>query len=138
MLQVDATPTSSSVTSFALGVPEFEQVAHQDDGRKKKPDGEKAKKLRMKRFEARRDMVKEKTGGGEKEKEQEMPKCRFFLTDQGCRRCKECGFSHEQKDEKRRCWNCDAIDHFSNSCPRKYGSLNEGSPPKLKSSERST
>lgn len=65
-MQVDATPTSSSVTSFALGVPEFEQVAHQDAGRKKKPDGEKAKELRMKRFEARRDMVKEKTGGRER------------------------------------------------------------------------
>lgn len=63
---MDATPTSSSVTSFALGVPEFEQVAHQDAGRKKKPDGEKAKELRMKRFEARRDMVKEKTGGRER------------------------------------------------------------------------
>ena len=92
----------------------------------------------MKRFEEEGQKGYGKIKGGEKETEKEMSKCRFFLTDQGCRRCKECGFSHEQKDEKRRCWNCDAIDHFSNSCPRKYGSLNEGSPPKLKSSERST
>ena len=50
----------------------------------------------MKRFEEEGQKGHRKIKGGEKEKEKEMSKCRFFLTDQGCRRGKECGFSHEK------------------------------------------
>ena len=137
-LQVDATPTSSSVTSFALHLlAEFEQIAHQDSGGKKKTEIEKAKELKMKRFEeeGQKGYGKGKDKRGDKEKEKEVPKCRFFLTDMGCKRGKECGFSHDQRDEKRRCWGCGAIDHFSNSCPRKGGSSTEGRPTKPKSSK---
>lgn len=89
------------------------------------------KKLRMKRFEARRDMVKEKTGG-ERKKRRRCQSVDSFL------QIKAVEGVRSVDSHMRRCWNCDAVDHFSNSCPRKYGSLNEGSPTKLKSSERST
>ena len=53
-LQVDATPTSSSVTSFALHLlAEFEQVVHQESAQtsKKKADPEKVKNLKVKKVE---------------------------------------------------------------------------------------
>lgn len=43
--------------------------------------------------------------------------CRFFLTDEGCRKGKECTFNHVL-DKERRCWNCGSKAHFSNSCTR--------------------
>ena len=52
--------------------------------------------------------------------------CKFFFTDAGCRKGKECRFLHditkEEMAEKRRCWTCGAVDHLSPSCPRKSGS----------------
>ena len=136
-LQVDATPTSKSVTSFALHLlAEFEQIAHQDGGPKKKSEAEKAKELRLKKFEDEgpKGGGKGKDKGGENERE--PIKCRFFLSETGCRKGKDCSFSHDQKDEKRRCWGCGATDHFSNVCPRGKGrSQFEGSPPKQKSAK---
>ena len=134
MLQVDATPTSSSVTSFALGVPEFEQVAHQDDGRKKKPDGEKAKKLRMKRFEARRDMVKEKTGGERKKRSRRCQSVDSFLQIKAVEgvRSVDSHMSRRMRREDVGIVMQSII--FPIRVPRKSDSSNEGSPPKLKSS----
>eukprot|EP00434_Breviolum_minutum_P006947 symbB.v1.2.006133.t1/scaffold365.1/size219215/8 len=133
-LQVDATPTSKSVTSFAMHLlAEFEQVAHQDGGSRRKADAEKAKELRLKKVEEEgyKGGGKGKEKGGDQERE--AIKCRFFLTDTGCRKGRDCTFSHEQRDEKRRCWACGAVDHFSNACPRGKGrSSFEGSPPKQK------
>ena len=57
-------------------------------------------------------------GGGN----QEGPRpCRFFLTDQGCRKGRSCTFSHELKDDKRRCYHCASPQHLAGSCPRKDG-----------------
>lgn len=60
--------------------------------------------------------------GGEKKK------CRFFLTEGGCRRGKECQWLHE-KDDKRRCWTCGAEDHFATTCNRPQGK--EQTPKKV-------
>lgn len=49
----------------------------------------------------------------------EAPKLKkFYLSDTGCRRGKGCTFSHDQKDEKRRCWNFGSADHMSPACAR--------------------
>ena len=45
--------------------------------------------------------------------------CKFFLTDSGCRKGKECSFSHEARDDKRRCYTCGSVEHFASSCPRR-------------------
>ena len=53
-LQVDSTPTSTSVTSFALHlVAEFEQVVHQEtsNASKKRAEPEKPKVLKLKKLE---------------------------------------------------------------------------------------
>ena len=92
-LQVDATPTASSVTSFALHLlAEFEQVAHQDGGHRRKAEAEKAKELKLKRIEeeGQKGSGKGKDKGGDQERE--AVRCRFFLTDSGCRKGKECSF----------------------------------------------
>ena len=44
-------------------------------------------------------------------------RCKFFLTGQA----RECKFNHSQRDEKRRCYSCGAVDHISPNCPRAGG-----------------
>ena len=44
-------------------------------------------------------------------------KCRYFLTENGCRKGKTCRFDHNQKDGQIRCWCCGSTKHFSNKCP---------------------
>ena len=69
---------------------------------------------------------KDKLDGDEKQK----PKCKFYLTDGGCRKGKECGFSHDVRDEKRRCYTCGSVDHLSPSCTRSRCPSSETSPSK--------
>ena len=69
---------------------------------------------------------KDKLDGDEKQK----PKCKFYLTDGGCRKGKECGFSHDVRDEKRRCYTCGSVDNLSPSCTRSRGPSSETSPTK--------
>ena len=130
-LQVDATPTSSSVTSFALHLlAEFEQVVHQESAQtsKKKADPEKVKNLKVKKVEEEGGRSpasrNEKTEDGK-------PKCKFYLSDGGCRRGKSCNWSHDQRDERRRCWNCGSPEHMAPSCTRPRSS-NESPSPKAK------
>ena len=133
-LQVDATPTSSSVTSFAMHLlAEFEQVAHQEVvTTKKKMEADKLKQLKVKRFE---EEGGKGSGGKGKDKggDRDQAKCRFFLSDGGCKKGKECQWSHDQRDERRRCWNCGGVDHMSPACTRPRSSGEGTSPPKTKS-----
>ena len=130
-LQVDATPTSASITQFALHLQaEVEQVAHLEGGRRRESAAEKISRdeLKVKGVKAKATMVDEHRGassGDGRHAEQQAgdpsstPRCRFFLTDQGCRKGKECRFDHNQKDEKRRCYGCGSVEHFASACPRK-------------------
>ena len=130
-LQVDATPTSASITQFALHLQaEVEQVAHLEGGRRRELATEKVSRdeLKVKGVKAKATTVDDQRGassGDGKHAEQNAgdpsspPRCRFFLTDQGCRKGKECKFDHNQKDEKRRCYGCGSVDHFASACPRK-------------------
>ncbi|CAK9113587.1 unnamed protein product [Durusdinium trenchii] len=116
-LSVDSIPTYDGIAKYAEHLmAELEQVNHQ--ARKKEPQPPEPPKL--KRFEEQRDQKegKERKEESEKEKEREKPKCKFYLSDQGCKRGKSCGFSHDQRDERRRCWNCGGTDHMSPACTR--------------------
>ena len=136
---MDSTPTQRSITSFALHLlAEFEQVVHlESHGSRKPPVGaDKLKNVRMKRLEDEG----ERGDQGQRKKEGEggersPPKCRFFLTKDGCRRGKACGFSHDLKDEMRRCYICGCPDHFANDCPRKGLEKYSRSPPKASRAE---
>ena len=86
-LQVDSTPTSTSVASFALHlIAEFEQVVHQEatNAPKKKSDPEKPKVAKLKKLEEERTPTKRE------DNKEEKGKCRFYLSDTGCRRGKTC------------------------------------------------
>ena len=129
MLQVDSAPNSGSVTSFAQHLlAEFEQIAHQETSQAsaKKKTEEKAKAVKLRRLEE-----EEKKGEAGKKAEEGKAKCKFYLTDAGCRRGKTCTFSHDVKDEKRRCWTCGSTEHFSSQCSRPKGG-SEGSPSKAR------
>eukprot|EP00435_Cladocopium_sp_Y103_P057731 s237_g20.t1 len=43
--------------------------------------------------------------------------CRFFLSDSGCKRGRNCQYGHVPDDQKR-CWSCGSKDHMAPSCPR--------------------
>ena len=122
-LQVDSTPTSRSVTSFALHLlAEFEQIVHLEVGGQRKGGPDRQKAVRAKKLE---ENEKEKGLEGEGKG---TSKCRFFLTKEGCRRGKNCKFSHDQRDELRRCYDCGSPDHLSPSCPRKKTELSPTKP----------
>ncbi|CAL1129313.1 unnamed protein product [Cladocopium goreaui] len=126
-LQVDSTPTSSSVASFALHlIAEFEQVVHQEatNAPKKKVE-EKPKVAKLKKLE------EEKSPTKKEDAREERGKCKFYLSDTGCRRGKSCQWSHDQKDEKRRCWTCGSPEHMAPSCTRPKGP-GDTSPTRLK------
>ena len=133
-LQVDSVPTHQSVAKIADHIlAEMEQISHQERKSKETTSGDAPKAKEMKPYEALGDgkgygkgKGKEKgskgdrqevptTGGGE------QPKCKFYLTDSGCRKGRECGWSHDQSDGKKRCYCCGAVDHFAPDCPRKGG-----------------
>eukprot|EP00435_Cladocopium_sp_Y103_P022305 s3339_g5.t1 len=106
-LQIVAAPTEGSVLTFAL-LAEVEQMAHQD--RRKKEEKVGPSEVKVKKIE-------EGKGEGKGTRPEKTSPCRFFLTDDGCRRGKECSWQHTL-DDRKRCWTCGSIQHFSPSCPR--------------------
>ena len=77
-LQVDATPTSRTITSFLLHlIAEFEQVVHSEATHSKKKDTPDPKAKTFKPdFGGQRD----RNSGGDQGEKKEVPPCRFFLT----------------------------------------------------------
>ena len=126
-LMIDAVPTMSGIEQFAECImAELDQVSYA----KKKSAALQAPKVK-KLEEAGRNGA----GGRKTEEERkDAPKCKFYLTEEGCRRGRGCRFSHDQKDELKRCWTCGSSKHFSNKCPVKEGS--SPSPPKVAKAEK--
>ena len=115
-LMVDAVPSHDSITKYSEHLmAELEQV-NQQSRKRESPGSTEVPKI--KKFEEggkeKKEVEKEKREGDSKDK----GKCRFFLTDQGCRRGKSCSYSHEARDDRRRCWNCGGVDHMSPQCQR--------------------
>ena len=81
------------------------------------------------------DREKDKGKGKGKDREKQVDeagrtKCRYFLTDLGRKKGRECQFSHDIKDDVRRCYGCGSPHHLAPACPRpRSGS---GSPAKVK------
>ena len=60
------------------------------------------------------------TGKGQK---QQSP-CKFWSTDEGCRRGSNCKYAHNfatKEDKKARCWTCGSVNHRQQECPTKSG-----------------
>ena len=134
-LMIDSVPTHTSVSQYAEHVmAELEQVNLQS----RKRDGSHQEAPKIKKFEEQRDKKdwKEKKEDDEKEKEKEKSRCRFYLTDQGCRRGKGCSYAPDTKDDKKRCWNCGGVDHMSPACTRPKDTKEGGTKPRISKVEK--
>ena len=126
-LQVDTVPNDTNVEQFAYHLlAEYEQLSisekrpggnattsKQDATKAKQNEVEKPKAAKLRKLEEDARSPTKRSEEGET-----RGKCKFYLSDQGCRRGKACQWSHDQKDEKRRCWNCGSPEHMSPVCPR--------------------
>ena len=143
-LLVDSIPNHKTVSQLADHIlAEFEQVQHQDRKQRDAAGGDAAKAKEIKALEQGADgggkskgKGKDKGGKGEKgERSNEAPaagtepRCKFFLTDQGCRKGKECTWAHIP-DGKRRCYNCGSTDHLAPDCPRKTSTTTSPTRPR--------
>ena len=124
---IDAVPTLEGVEQLAeCLLAEFDQLSY---GKKKEGQGgPKIKKL---------EGAEEKPPPGLKKPEGEtkLAPCKFFLTDEGCRKGKGCKWSHDVTDPNgtKRCFTCGSAKHFSNKCPHKTPTA---SPPKVAKAEK--
>jgi hypothetical protein len=128
-LGVDTTPTEVNVEQLANHLlAELDQLSMTDKRPGQgsaAPQGEqpKIKSLELEKADKGKGKGKEKTGEEEKGK----MKCRFYNSEGGCKKGKECEWLHESRDDRRRCWTCGAVDHMSPACSRPKGS-GGGSP----------
>ena len=119
-LQIDTTPTESSVMTFAHHLlAEVEQVAHQD--KRKKDDKLGIVEPKVKRLEETKGDGK----GGHRERPDSNPPCRFFLSEGGCKKGKTCTWPHIMDDQKR-CWTCGSLQHFAPNCDRPKEAQKDG------------
>ena len=114
-LMLDSAPSSQSVDRYVtLLLAETELIAHTD---KKvvnpKPKLNEAKLAKEEKGEAEK-------GKGKGKSVDQKGVCHYFLTDEGCRRGKDCTFAHNL-DQEKRCWACGSKSHLSNACPRGGG-----------------
>ena len=124
-LKVDITPSADGVLAIHRAyLAEFEQLAMRrapkkgnaqtGDGSSNSPVNPRMKAIGGKTPEAQGGVREGVPQGG-----QQKP-CKFFLTDEGCRRGKSCKFEHIMDKEKReRCWTCGSKQHTSKNCPTK-------------------
>ena len=136
-LSVDTTPTSSSVDQLAAHLlAELEQCAMTDKRSITTTAKKEVELPKLKNMEAEAG-EKGKGKGRDREKndeEKSKQKCRYYLTEGGCRKGRECTWSHEQRDELRRCYVCGSSQHLAPSCtrPKSSSTSPEKSAPKAK------
>ena len=115
-LSVDTTPTSSSVDQLAAHLlAELEQCAMTDKRSITTTAKKEVELPKLKNMEAEA-AEKGKGKGRDREKndeEKSKQKCRYYLTEGGCRKGRECTWSHEQRDELRRCYVCGSSQHLA-------------------------
>lgn len=117
-LMLDSAPTAQSVERYVtLLLAEMEQIAHTEKAEKKSnPPRPKLNEARVSK-EGKGENEKGGKGKGKFGGDSKGAPCHYFLTDEGCRRGRDCGFAHVMDSEKR-CWACGSKSHFAGSCPR--------------------
>ena len=106
-LQIDTTPTETTVMTFAHHLlAEVEQIAHQD--RRKREEQTSPSEPKVKRMEESTGAGKgfeNRPGGVGTRRDEDGAKspCKFFTTENGCKKGKGCKWPHVG-DEKRRCF----------------------------------
>lgn len=131
-LQIDTAPTESSVMTYANHLlAEVEQIAHQDKRKKEDPklpptDPAKVKRMEDTTGSAKGDgKGKDRTGG--------VP-CKFYNSEEGCKKGKQCTWPHVNEGDRRRCYNCGSTQHLAPACERpKEGGKDAGKGSEAKS-----
>ena len=72
------------------------------------------------------------TDQGESEKKQQRAPCRFWKTDEGCRKGIECTYLHDATDMKGRCFGCGSTNHVKKECPVRKASESNPKPERVK------
>ena len=124
-LLVDTAPTREVVNQFTTHLlAEMEQVSHMEKktgSRNTKTETPKVKKVEEEVKTVDRSAEKKiKEIKREDEKTSQKAPCRFYMTDQGCRKGKACTWPYvldETLGTKKRCWTCGSTRHFSTACP---------------------
>ena len=135
-LQVGTNPTALSVTQFATHlIAEVDQLAMMEKRNSSSKDpGSATNKVKKVEKEKGKELEGKVKNVGVINNESSLPPCKFFLTDNGCRKGKHSKWSHDQKDEHKRCYVCGAKNHLAPACPSREPSSSNpsNSPPKVK------
>ena len=118
---VDSIPTIQAVDQYAeCLLSELDQLSFGKRKAASQGNSQATTQARVKKLE-------EKPGGEDKEKrpkgrlqeewESKRSPCKFFLTDGGCRRGRNCPYGHVP-DKEKRCWHCGCKDHLAPQCTR--------------------
>ena len=124
-LEVDAKPTLRSVQDLHQSLlAEFEQVAFR--GRQRATTNPSAASLKAMANSTSTTTAPSSTAtsapeDGSPGKGTKGAPCKFFLTDQGCKRGAACKFNHDvdRKQRQGRCWTCGSKQHVAKACPTK-------------------
>ena len=116
-LKVDSMPTLTTVEQSAEStMAELDQLAYSRRKEKGASGNQEIAKPKVKKIEEVKIEDQGQKGFGKGGKTGKTPLCRFFPSEGGCRKGKACRFSHDQKDDRRRCWTCGSPQHMSNMC----------------------
>eukprot|EP00435_Cladocopium_sp_Y103_P042320 s3094_g11.t1 len=118
ILLLDSAPTAATVERYVtMLLAECEQIAHTEKGDRKASTTAPTQKPKFNEAKVKKtEEGEEKNGKGEgKGRDAKAPPCRYFLSDEGCSKGTECGFTHTLDGEKR-CWNRGSESHFANAC----------------------
>ena len=130
-LQVDTMPTQDGARAFAETLLAEGEVAYHAS----EPKG--AVKIKAAQLPERPEKVEKPEAGDHKwepgsrrgDGKRQLQPCRFFMTDDGCRRGANCSFAHEG-DKSGRCWTCGSTKHVKKDCPTRSRGTEAGEKPR--------
>ena len=117
-LMVDAMPTLAGVDQYAeCLLAEFDQMSY---SRRREKGSPAAVPPKVKKFEDAQMGQGGQGGGAQKQPGGKgLQLCKYYNTEDGCKKGKSCRFRHEAADSEKRCWVCGSTKHFSGKCPTK-------------------
>eukprot|EP00435_Cladocopium_sp_Y103_P033753 s865_g8.t1 len=134
-LLVDTAPSKENIEQLAYHIlSEVDQLAHTE---KNGPSSSvpKGDPLKLKSLEAEggeKTKNRGRDGPNKESQSKTRPRCKFYLTDGGCRRGKDCSWPHEGGDGRRRCYVCGSVEHLAPNFTRPKAPT-DGRPKKQKS-----